>query len=80
MPGNEAKSLLIANKLISDIPEIVYYVPPNESGPKSPPYVTLPIINSGKPAIIYETYRYESYEVSLKHATDFINAIEKLKL
>jgi hypothetical protein len=80
VPKNDDKSMSIAHKLISEIPEIVYYIPPNEDGPKSPAYVTIPIINSGTPAIIYETYRYEPYEVTLKHANDFIQAVDKLKL
>ncbi|MGZ7160551.1 MAG: hypothetical protein ACXVHR_08755 [Methanobacterium sp.] len=80
VPVEDSKSLYIAQKLIPEIPGIVYYQPPGDAGPSSPAYVTIPIINSGTPAIVYETNRTDPYEVTLKHATDFINAVEKLKL
>ena len=79
VPESDDKSMFITHRLIANIPEIVYYTPPYEDGPKSPAYVTIPLINSGIPAVIYETYRYEPYEVTQKHASDFINAVEKLK-
>ena len=80
VPKNETKSMFDANNLINEIPWIVYYVPPEEPGPKSPSYVTIPLINSGTPAVIYESYRYEPYYVTVNHAVDFIQAVDKLKL
>jgi hypothetical protein len=80
VPKNETKSMDIANNLTAEIPWIVYYVPPSETGPKSPSYVTIPLINSGIPAIIYESYRYEPYYVTVDHAVDFIRVVDKLKL
>lgn len=80
VPKNDDKSMSIAHNLTVEIPGIVYYTPPNENGPKSPSYVTIPIINSGSPAIIYESYRYEPYYVTVNHAVDFIKAVDKLKL
>jgi len=79
-PQEDVRSKSIATRLIAEIPGIVYYLPPKEKGPTSPLYVTIPIINSGTPAIVYETYRYEPYEVSLKHAADFIMGVERLEL
>lgn len=79
-PREDVRSKSIATKLIAELPGIVYYLPPKEKGPTSPLYVTIPIINSGTPAIIYETYRYEPYETSLKHAADFIRAVEKIEV
>jgi hypothetical protein len=79
-PREDVRSKSIATRLIAELPGIVYYLPPKEKGPTSPLYVTIPIINSGTPAIIYETYRYEPYETSLKHAADFIRAVEKIEV
>lgn len=79
VPVNHDRSLYFAYKLIPEIPGIVYYMPPGDDGPKSPVYVTIPIIESGTPAIVYETDRTDSYELILKHATDFISAVERLK-
>lgn len=79
-PKEDVRSKSIATRLIAETPGIVYYLPPKEKGPTSPLYVTIPIINSGTPAIVYETCRYEPYEVSLKHAADFIMAVEKIEL
>jgi hypothetical protein len=80
VPKYETKSMFIATNLINEIPWIVYYAPPNELGPKSPSYVTIPLINSGTPAIIYESYRYEPYYITINHAVDFVHAVDKLKL
>ena len=80
VPKNETKSMSIAGNLTSEISWIVYYAPPLETGPKSPSYVTIPLINSGIPAIIYESYRYEPYYITVNHAVDFIRAVDKLKL
>jgi hypothetical protein len=80
VPKNDTKSMSISNNLIAGIPWVVYYTPPAEDGPKSPAYVTIPLINSGTPALIYESYRYEPYYVTVNHAVDFIRAVDGLKL
>ena len=77
---NETKSMSIADNLTFEMPWIVYYTPPSEYGPKSPLYVTIPLINSGTSAIIYESYRYEPYYITVDHAVDFIKEVDKLKL
>ncbi|WP_414470069.1 hypothetical protein [Methanobacterium sp. ACI-7] len=80
VPSEDSKSISTASNLIAQIPWLVYYVPPRESGPTSPSYVTMPVINSGTPAVIYEAYRYDHYFTTVKHAVDFIKAVDKLKL
>ncbi len=80
VPKDDIKSKSIAHELTIKIPWIVYYTPPLEAGPKSPSYVTIPLIKSGIPAIIYESYRYESYYITVNHAVDVIKAIDELKL
>lgn len=80
VPMKSGKSKLIVSKIIKEIPWLVYYMPPNEKGPKSPKYVTIPLINSKIPAIVYETYTYEPYGTTLEHANEFIKTIDSIKL
>lgn len=80
VPAEDSKSMYSASNLIAQIPWLVYYVPPRESGPTSPSYVTIPVINSGTPAVIYEAYRYDPYFTTVKHAVDFIKTVDRLNL
>ena len=80
VPVKSNKSKSIASKIIKEIPWLVYYIPPNEKGPKSPKYVTIPLINSKIPSIVYETYMYESYGTTLEHANEFIKTVDNIKL
>ncbi|CEL24640.1 hypothetical protein [Methanobacterium formicicum] len=52
-----------------------YFFPPSQT---SPQYVTIPLIQGGIPAIIYETYTYESYDVTRSHANDFVSVVDGL--
>ena len=52
-PVDNSKAESIAMKIKKNLPWLTYYVPPD---PTSPVYVTVPLINAGIPAIIYETY------------------------
>jgi hypothetical protein len=80
VPVKANKSKLIASKIITKTPWLVYYIPPNEKGPKSPKYVTIPLIKSGIPAIVYETYTYDTHETMVKHASEFIRVVDTIKL
>ena len=80
VPVKSSKSKLIASKLITKVPWLVYYIPPNEKGPKSPRYVTIPLITSGIPSIVYETYMYDPYGTTLEHANEFIRVLDNIKL
>ena len=80
VPAKSDKSKSIASKIIKDIPWLVYYMPPNGRGPKSPKYVTIPLINSKIPSIVYETYMYEPYGTTLEHANEFIKTVDGIKL
>ena len=70
----------IAYQIMNKISWITFYIPPLENGPTSGPYVIIPLIKSGIPTIVYETYMYESYETTLKHADDLIDVIDQLNL
>ncbi len=80
VPVKSSKSKLFASEIIKKASWLVYYVPPNEKGPKSPKYVTVPLITSGIPSIVYESYMYDPYETTLEHANEFIRALDNIKL
>lgn len=71
--GGQAEK--IAHSLINKIPWMHYYKPPSQT---SPAYVTIPINNGGVPAVIYETYQYESYSITRSHANDFVRQVDNL--
>jgi len=52
-----------------------YFSPPSQT---SPQYVTIPLIQGGIPAILYETYTYEPYDVTRSHANDFVSVVDGL--
>lgn len=76
-PLDDAKSKSIALNVIGNIPDLRYYNPISQT---STQYVTVPVINSGTPTIVYETYLYDSYEVTKKHAIDFVKVIDRVQL
>lgn len=78
VPIDDKKSKSIAFKLKDNLSWLVYYLPPKEKGPSSPNYVTVPLIESGTPSMVYETYKYESYFLTLKHASEFILNVDNL--
>lgn len=80
VPINDKRSKSTAYEVINKIPWLVYYIPPKWKGPSSPKYVTIPLINSGVPSIVYETYMYEPYETTSEHANEFIMILDNVKL
>jgi hypothetical protein len=69
----ESAALLIKNQTNW----LTIYSPPN---PTSPSYITIPLIKSEIPSIIYETYTYESYNQTRKQAQEIVSIIDKLDL
>ena len=63
-----------ASQIISDMPFLRVYYPPNHT---SPQYVTIPIANKGIPTIIYETYIYDSAGKKASDANALVNALDK---
>ena len=76
-PSGGANSKAIALKVKDQIPWMVYYNPPSQT---SPPYVTIPLIKAGIPAVVYETYINDPYAFTRSHAGEFIRAVDNLKL
>jgi hypothetical protein len=74
IPNNE--SLLVAHFLVKNLPGLSYYIPPRSNEPTSAPYISEPLIKNGTPIIVYETYRYEAFNLTEKKAQDFIMVLD----
>lgn len=77
-PIKQSESERIALQIKNRIPWLSYYVPPLLSEPTSGPYVTVPLIKSGIPAIVYEVYAYDSYSQILNYAHDFVKSVDEI--
>lgn len=75
LPGGEAEN--IAYTIKDQLPWLEYYIPPY---PTSPPYVTRPLTEAGIPALIYETYFQDSYEIMRQHADELVKTVDKLDI
>jgi len=76
IPGQSQKAETIAYKIKNQTSWLKVYSPPN---PTSPAYVTIPLIQSGIPAMIYETYTYESVEQTQKQAKEMVLLVDRLE-
>lgn len=75
-PGFDKESTNILNIILDKIDEIVYYAPEYRT---SPPYITIPVVESGIPTIVYETYSYEPIEKTYELSEKLVKTIDKLK-
>ena len=75
-PGFDDESTNILNVLLQKISELVYYAPEYRT---SPPYITLPVVESGIPTIVYETYSYEPMEKTYDLSEKLVEAIDNLE-
>ena len=66
----------IAGEIRNQTNWLTIYSPPD---PTSPSYITIPLIKSGIPSMIYETYTYESIDQTQKQAQEITSIIDKLK-
>jgi hypothetical protein len=80
VPANDKISRKYAFEIAEKISWLTFYVPPPEKGPTSGAYVTLPLINSGIPTFVYETYMYEPYNITLEHAVEFVQNLDKISI
>ena len=76
-PVSNSSSESIGRNITGKLHWLKYYVPPN---PTSTVYVTEPIINTGTPAIIYETYHNDTYSTIRNHADEFLLTVDSLSL
>lgn len=77
IPKKSQKAEIAAYKIKNQTNWLTIYSPPN---PTSPSYVTIPLIESGIPSMIYETYTYESYQQSKAHSLEIVQLVDQLKL
>jgi len=75
-PGFDEESEKYMNILLEKIEEIVYYAPEYRT---SPPYMTLPILESGIPTIVYETFSYEPMSKTYDLAYKLVETIDNIK-
>ena len=74
-PVNNSRSESIGMNITHKLHWLKYYVPPN---PTSTVYVTEPIIKTGIPAIVYETYHNDTYTTIKNHADEFLLTVDNL--
>ena len=75
-PGFDDDSTNYLNVLLNEIEELVYYAPEYRT---SPPYITIPVVESGIPTIVYETYSYEPMERTYELSEKLVKAIDNLE-
>ena len=73
--SNTTTTTNYASGIISQIPFLVTYSPPN---PTSTQYVTVPIANQGITTMIYETYFYDPVDEKVSDANAMIDALDSL--
>ncbi|HNS25394.1 MAG TPA: hypothetical protein PKK85_04920 [Methanobacteriaceae archaeon] len=66
-------------QIVSKLPWLKRYRPPAEPGPTSGPYVSIPLIRSGTPTLVYETYRYDQYDLVLWQAFNLVDAVDEIR-
>ena len=75
-PGFDDKSTGYLNILLDNIEELVYYAPEYRT---SPPYITIPVVESGVPTIVYETYSYEPMETTYDLSEKLVKNVDGLE-
>ena len=75
-PGFDDDSTNYLNVLLNEIDELVYYAPEYRT---SPPYITIPVVESGIPTIVYETYSYEPMKRTYELSEKLVKAIDNLE-
>jgi hypothetical protein len=75
-PNFDDESSLFMNEILEDIPELAYYAPEYRT---SPPYITLPVAQSGIPTIVYETYSYEDMDVTSELSRKLVECVDHLE-
>jgi hypothetical protein len=76
-PIEGSKSESIARNVKNGIPGFVYHFPFSQT---SPQYVTIPLINAGIPAIVFETDLYEPYGTTKSYTDKLILAVDNVAL
>ena len=75
VPTPDKESTELMNQIITMVPGLVSYDPPN---PTSTSYVTIPIKYNVTPAIIYESYAYNTPETKKTRMNEVLSAVDNL--
>ncbi|MDR2545007.1 MAG: hypothetical protein LBD03_05610 [Methanobrevibacter sp.] len=76
-PDNSSDSKNIAERIIANTNKtLIYFYPEPQTSPK---FVTIPIIRSGTPTIIFESNDGESTDLRIKRIETLIKAVDDLK-
>ncbi|MDL2247062.1 Ig-like domain-containing protein [Methanobrevibacter sp. OttesenSCG-928-K11] len=74
-PLQDNISIEYSDKIINDNPGLCQYFPESQT---SPEYVTLPIAKSGTPTVIYETYKFEPYSLTVDYVNKLITSVDTI--
>ncbi len=75
IPMKSTKAERLALEINNQINWLTIYNPPN---PTSPAYVTIPLIKSGIPSIIYETYIHQPHDKTRKESQELVAVVDGL--
>lgn len=75
-PGFDEESTEYMNILLFQIDEICYYAPEYRT---SPEYITIPVVKSGIPTIVYETFSYEAMSRTYDLASCLVQKVDALE-
>ena len=77
-PLNDEESTKIGKEIIRKTTGvgILNFVPASDGHPTSPDYVSIPILKSGTPTIIYETSIYQSQDIIDKYMEEFLLGLD----
>lgn len=78
VPIGDPNSENAARQIVDNIPWLKFYIPPAEKGPTSGPYVSIPLIRSGTPTLVYETYRHDQYELVIRQAFNLVDVVDEI--
>ncbi len=74
-PGFDEASTEYLDILLSCIDDLVYYAPEYRT---SPEFITIPIVESGVPTIVYETFSYEPMTKTYDLALKLVECVDRL--
>ena len=74
-PLNQNKSKELGDRILSKIPDMDYYFPPTQTSTK---FIAIPIMNSGKPTLVFETYEFQEESKTIHYVQEIIDVIDNL--
>lgn len=78
VPVSDPDSMNVAVQIVDKLPWLKFYIPPAGPGPTSGPYVSIPLIRSGTPTLVYETYRHDKYDLVARQAFNLVDVVDEI--